>query len=75
MIDGESYLDLDYILDINADVDLNVVMLSDGTIVEVQGTGEESTFSREQLNSMLDMAEVGLNQIREMQRKNLANVE
>ena len=62
-------------LDSNADVDLNVVMLSDGTIVEVQGTGEESTFSREQLNSMLDMAEVGLNQIREMQRKNLANVE
>ena len=75
LIDGESYLDLDYMLDSNADVDLNVVMLSDGTIVEVQGTGEESTFSREQLNSMLDMAEVGLNQIREMQRKNLANVE
>ena len=59
LIGDDIYLDLDYILDSNADVDMNVVMTSNGEFVEVQGTGEESTYSREQLNSLLDMAEKG----------------
>ena len=75
LIDGETYLDLDYMLDSNADVDLNVVMLSDGSLVEVQGTGEESTFTREQLNAMLDVAEKGLSQINTIQNEILLNVE
>ena len=44
-------------------------MLNDGTLVEVQGTGEESTFTREQLNSMIDMAEIGLAQIQKFQQQ------
>ena len=61
------YLDLDYILDSNADVDMNVVMTSDGEFVEVQGTGEESTYTRDQLNSLLNMAEEGNSLLHEMQ--------
>jgi ribonuclease PH len=75
LIDGETYLDLDYLLDSNADVDLNIVMLNDGTLVEVQGTGEESTFTREQLNSMIDMAEIGLAQIQQIQKSTLDSIE
>ena len=44
LIDGGVYTDLDYILDSNADVDMNVVMTADGKFVEVQGTGEEFTY-------------------------------
>ena len=47
LIDGDVYLDLDYVLDSNADVDMNVVKTSDGKYVELQGTGEESTFWEE----------------------------
>ena len=49
MVGGEVWTDLDYILDSNADVDMNVVMTSAGRFVEVQGTGEEATYSREEL--------------------------
>ena len=49
LIDGKTYLDLDYILDSNADVDMNVVKISNGSFVEVQGTGEEATYQREEL--------------------------
>ena len=45
LIDGDVYTDLDYILDSNADVDMNVVMTADGKFVEVQGTGEEFTYT------------------------------
>jgi len=75
LIDGQTYLDLDYMLDSNADVDLNVVMLADGSIVEVQGTGEESTFSRQELAEMLDLAEVGLAQINTIQQQTLSEIE
>ena len=67
LIDGEVYLDLDYVLDSNADVDMNVVGTSDGMLVEVQGTGEESTYSREQFDSLMDMAEVGLERLHKIQ--------
>tara|TARA_Y100000748_G_scaffold205882_1_gene172368 strand:- start:1387 stop:2247 length:861 start_codon:yes stop_codon:yes gene_type:complete len=67
LIGDDIYLDLDYILDSNADVDMNVVMTSNGEFVEVQGTGEESTYTREQLNSLLNMAEEGNSLLHEMQ--------
>ncbi len=73
LIGEDIYLDLDYILDSNADVDMNVVMTSNGEFVEVQGTGEESTYSREQLNSLLDMAEKGNSLLHEMQVKVLSD--
>ena len=58
LIDGEVYTDLDYILDSNADVDMNVVMTADGKFVEVQGTGEEFTYE-EELDALLNAATAG----------------
>ena len=68
LIDGKSYLDLDYNLDSNADVDMNVVKVSDGSFVEVQGTGEEATYQREELDALLDMADIGFSSLFEMQK-------
>jgi len=68
LIDGASYLDLDYNLDSNADVDMNVVKVSSGAFVEVQGTGEESTYQREELDALLDMADIGFSSLFEMQK-------
>ena len=56
IVDGEVRVDLDYIEDSNADVDLNVVMNDRGEFIEVQGTGERTGFTREQLDKMLDSA-------------------
>ena len=67
LIEGEVYLDLDYVLDSNADVDMNVVGTSDGNFVEIQGTGEESTFTYDELQSLISMARNGLSQLAEMQ--------
>ena len=75
LVGEEVYLDLDYILDSNADVDMNVVGTSDGKFVEVQGTGEESTFSYDELQALLDMARNGLKQLSEMQLAVLKGVE
>ncbi|OVE81933.1 ribonuclease PH [bacterium M21] len=61
--DGVCFLDLDYKLDSTADVDMNVVMTESGRLVEVQGTGEEATFTRAQMNEMLDLAEKGIKEI------------
>ena len=61
------YLDLDYILDSNADVDMNIVKTSDGKYVELQGTGEESTFSGEELFALIAQADVGLDALFEVQ--------
>jgi ribonuclease PH len=72
LIGEDIYLDLDYILDSNADVDMNVVMTSDGEFVEVQGTGEESTYTRKQLDALLNMAEKGNAALHEMQMKVLS---
>ncbi len=68
VVDGQALLDLDYAEDSRADVDMNVVMTSDGRFVEVQGTGERATFSQDELNALLDMARAGLGQLLEIQR-------
>lgn len=60
VIDGEPRLDLDYDEDVRADVDMNVVMSSEGRFVEVQGTGENSTFGRDELQQLLDLAVGGI---------------
>ncbi len=56
-------LDLDYSEDSNADVDLNVVMTSDGCFLEVQGTSEGTPMTRQDLNQSLDLAEAGLRRL------------
>ena len=75
LVEGDTYLDLDYILDSNADVDMNVVMTSDGRFIEVQSTGEESTYSRSEFNSLVDLAEAGLKQIHGVQSSTLKGIE
>ncbi len=71
-IKGESVLlDLDYEEDSSADVDLNLVMTSAGKLVEIQGTAEEMTFTRDQLNSMIDVGWKGLERLFELQRNSL----
>jgi ribonuclease PH len=60
VIDGEARLDLDYPEDVRAEVDMNVVMTSEGTYVEVQGTGEHGTFDRDALNRLLALADGGV---------------
>lgn len=60
LIDGKPILDLNYQEDLAVSVDMNVVMDSTGNLVEVQGTGESDTFSRFQLNQMLDVADKGI---------------
>ena len=60
VIDGEARLDLDYPEDVRAEVDMNVVMTSEGKYVEVQGTGEHGTFDRAVLDTLLGLADGGI---------------
>lgn len=73
MVDGRAVLDLDYTEDVNADVDMNVVMTRSGRFVEVQGTGEEATFSEAELHELLALARGGIEQLIEKQRLALGN--
>jgi ribonuclease PH len=65
-------LDLAYVEDKDAAVDFNIVMTGQGRFVEVQGAGEESTFTNEQLHSLIDLAQKGLREIAGMQTAFLA---
>ena len=67
MFEGEPVLDLDYIKDSNADMDMNVVMVRKGDFVEVQGTAEGAPFSKSQLDELLDLAKGGITEIFEIQ--------
>jgi ribonuclease PH len=73
IVDGEKVLDLDYDLDVTADVDLNVVMSGRGLLVEVQGTAEGAPFTRDDLNDLLDLATVGIAELHDMQRRAVAS--
>lgn len=73
IVDGEKILDLDYGMDVNAEVDMNVVMTGRGLIVEVQGTAEGAPFTRDDLNGMLDLATTGIEELHEMQRRAVAD--
>ena len=72
VVDGVLWLDLNYDLDVRAEVDMNVVMSSEGRFVEVQGTGEHGTFDRSQLDGLLDLATSGIATLDAAQRKALA---
>ncbi|NHN30138.1 ribonuclease PH [Paenibacillus agricola] len=63
VVNGQTSLDLNYEEDSKAKVDMNVVMTGDGKFVEVQGTGEDSPFSRAELDELLALAEVGIKDI------------
>ncbi|ALC81941.1 MULTISPECIES: ribonuclease PH [Bacillus] len=71
---SELLLDLNYQEDSDAQVDMNVVMTGTGKFVELQGTGEEATFSRQELNSLLDLAEKGIHDLINIQKKALGEL-
>ncbi len=71
-INGELVLDLCYEEDSEAEVDMNVVMTESGNIVEIQGTAEKSTFSRDELMKLLDLAESGIKQLIQIQKNVLS---
>jgi ribonuclease PH len=71
LVDGLALLDLDYSEDSRADVDLNVVMDGETQLLEIQGTAEGAPFSRAQLGELLDLAELGLEQLQHSQRQAL----
>lgn len=71
LVGGEVRLDLDYELDVAADVDMNVIMTGKGRFVEIQGTGEEATFDDQQLNEMLRLAKAGILELTRKQREAL----
>ena len=73
IVEGEVLLDLCYEEDVTADVDMNIVMRSDGQFIEVQGCAEGEAFPRSQLNAMLDRAEHGLETLFAAQREALAS--
>lgn len=73
LLDGAELLDLEYCEDRDAEVDFNVVMTSAGRFIEVQGGGEEATFSREQLDRLISLAERGIRQVRDLQRATLGD--
>jgi ribonuclease PH len=72
LYDGQPLLDLNYIEDKDAAVDFNVVMTGSGKFVEVQGTGEEATFSQEELDHLLTLARTGLQELGRIQAEFLA---
>ncbi|AIC99153.1 ribonuclease PH [Bacillus subtilis] len=66
-------LDLNYEEDSSAEVDMNVIMTGSGRFVELQGTGEEATFSREDLNGLLGLAEKGIQELIDKQKEVLGD--
>jgi len=69
LLEAEAFLDLNYLEDVAASVDLNVVMNQDLGIIEVQGTAESGVYSRQQLNQMIDLAEIGIQELLIAQRQ------
>ncbi|MBA4150448.1 MAG: ribonuclease PH [Verrucomicrobia bacterium] len=73
IVSGQPMLDLCYTEDVAASVDLNLVMSEGGEFIELQGTGEESTFSPEQLTAMLELGKGGIKQLLDLQKQAIAS--
>ena len=73
IVEGEERLDLEYVEDRDAEVDMNVVTTGSGRFIEVQGTGEQATFSRAQLSNLLDLGQIGIERVTAQQRKTLGS--
>jgi ribonuclease PH len=71
LVNGQPVLDLDYPEDSGCDADMNVVMTGQGRFVEIQGTAEGETFDRSTLNQLLDLAQAGIAELIEIQKKAL----
>jgi len=75
IVDGTPCLDLNYVEDSTAQVDMNVVMTGRGRIVEVQGTAEQGAFERKELDMLLDLATDGIVELTSHQEKALGAVD
>ena len=73
VLEGEILCDLEYVEDSRAEVDMNVVMTSEGDFVELQGTGEHGTFKDEELKKLISSAKGGLKKIFAIQQKVILN--
>ncbi|MBD1910684.1 MULTISPECIES: ribonuclease PH [unclassified Leptolyngbya] len=71
LLEAEPFLDLAYEEDVAAEIDCNVVLNSNLELIEVQGTAEEGSFTRQQLNQILDLAEKGVRELLELQQQAL----
>lgn len=68
IVEGQAVLDLSYVEDSEADVDMNVVCTGAGKFIELQGTAEREPFTREQMDEMLGLADIGINRLFDLQR-------
>lgn len=75
IVAGENILDLTYEEDSRADVDMNVVMISSGKFIEIQGTAERNAFSKDQMDDLLGLAQKGIMRLIEMQKELLKDVQ
>ena len=73
IVDGVPLLDLPYVEDVGAEVDMNVVMDGGGNFIEIQGTAEGAVFGRDRLDEMLGLATAGIARITDAQRTILAD--
>src|SRR5438552_1541744 len=73
VLDGAELLDLEYWEDRDAEVDFNIVMTGTGRFIEVQGGGEEATFTRSQLDRLISLAEAGIQRVTALQRAALGD--
>lgn len=71
IVEDVATLDLDYQLDFAAQVDMNIVMTGKGQFIEVQGTGEEATFSEDQLGQLISLAKKGIGELTQLQHETL----
>lgn len=74
IVEGRAALDLDYVEDSAAEVDMNVVRADDGRYVEIQGTAESAPFNRGRLDELLALADAGIDSLLRIQRETLAGV-
>jgi ribonuclease PH len=72
IVKGKTMLDLDYVNDVEAEVDMNVVMSGRGLLIEVQGTAERAPFTRAELDQLLDLAASGIAELHDLQRRAVA---
>ena len=69
IVEGKPVVDLDYVLDSSAEADVNIVMTESGEFVELQGTGEQGTFSKQQLNTLIKLSSRAIKQLITKQKK------
>lgn len=74
MLNGDFLLDLNYEEDSRADVDMNIIMTEKAEFIEIQGTAERKTFSKEQQDKMLDLAKKGIQQLIDIQKEALKGI-